>query len=128
MFLVSFNRSAASAICAGVPRRWLPRFRQEASHDLMVDPARWGLQSASTCGLPTLNALIDAAVQDVMVEITETGVKAAAVTMVSLARGMMPSVKVERLRVNLTGRNLAYGVFTSGVAEPIVTGIYNPGA
>lgn len=111
---------------AELPVVWLPQFRQEASHNLMDDPGRWGLESAAARGLPALNALISAAVQDVLVEITHTGVKAAAVTMVSMTRGMAPTNKVERLRANLTGGNLAYGVFAQGVAEPIVTGIYMP--
>lgn len=108
-----------------VPVARLPRFAQTASHNLLDDAERYGLGSVKSEGVPGLDAVLDQVAQNVMVEITETGVKAAAVTMASMTRGMTFGT-VDYLSADFTQGRIAYGVYAHGVDTPIVAGIYAP--
>lgn len=103
-----------------------PEFTTRTTHDLTVKAPEWGLSTAFKEGAPGLGDLpLSGAVQDAFIEITHTGVRAAAVTamMCRSANVAVPPRAFQQMVVTLD-QPFAYRIISPALETPLFTGIY----
>lgn len=104
----------------------LPEFTTRTRLDIGADPTPWGLAAAFDEGAPGLGDLpVEGMVQAAFIEVTHTGVRAAAVTalMFGAANAMMPRLDYAQTVVTFDGP-FAYQIAAPGFATPLFTGTY----
>lgn len=116
------------------PVRWqttdvavlLPEYEIRSNLDLADDAAAWGLVEAMRpFGVPGLGGLeISEARQDAFIEVTHTGVRAAAVTALSLRASGMISLPEFSQRVVRFSEPFAFRLELPGMPVPLFAGIY----
>lgn len=104
----------------------LPAFTTRSTVDIAAEANRWGLKTAITDGAPGLGDLpISGIVQDAFIEVTHTGVKAAAVTAMMLASANMTHVAyTHRQNVITFGDTFAYEITHPDFPVALFAGTY----
>lgn len=104
----------------------LPAFTTRSTLDVAAEANRWGLKTALVEGAPGLGDLpIDAIVQDAFIEVTHTGVKAAAVTAMMLAMANFSPVRHSHKQHVITFDGaFAYQITHPDFPVPLFAGTY----
>lgn len=104
----------------------VPSFTITSSLDIAADAAAWGLEAAlRPGGVPGLGNLeVSEARQDAFIEVSHTGVRAAAVTAMVLARSAnMMTPQHQQLAVEID-QPFAFALTHPDIEAPLFTGIY----
>lgn len=104
-----------------------PAFTTSTLHDLKTDPEPWGLRALLADGAPGLGDLPLSSIQQrAFIEVTHTGVKAAAVTgmMMRSANAMTPPPRPYEQTVVTFDAPFAYEIVAPRLDTPLFTGTY----
>lgn len=104
-----------------------PEFTTTSTHDLKEDAHAWGLETMLAQGAPGLGDLpLSSVLQNAFIEVTHTGVKAAAVTamMFRSANAMTPPPRPYEQTVVTLDEAFAYIIVAPDIETPLFTGIH----
>jgi hypothetical protein len=103
-----------------------PEFTTRTTVDVGAEAGAWGLEKAVATGAPGLGDLPMAGIlQEAFIEVTHSGVKAAAVTvMMFAAANMALPTKWHRQTVLTLDEPFAYEIVSPSLSTPLFTGIY----
>lgn len=102
-----------------------PEFTISTRHNLMEQAAQWGLAGLVADGAPGLGGLeVSQAAQEAFIEVTHTGVKAAAVTGMAMMASAMWSYDDHEQHLVEFDDEFAFALMMPGISTPLFEGVF----